>query len=101
MDGIVIIYLFIFALGAYHFLPAGGLGGGSSSLSGTNKNMKSYLSPEKTIRDRHPTSMKSSKDPPPPLPQTHLTYYQIQSFSSKCSKRKTLSLRPPNTETKI
>ena len=28
MDGIVIIYLFIFALGAYHFFPAGGLGGG-------------------------------------------------------------------------
>ena len=32
MDGIVIIYLFIFDLGAYHVLPAGGLGGGALHL---------------------------------------------------------------------
>ena len=101
MDGIVIIYLFIFALGAYHFLPAGVLGGGSSSLSGTSKNMKSYLSPEKTIRDRHPTSMKISKDPPPPTPTntSHLlsnTKLLVQMFQTKKFVTQTTEHRDKN-----
>ena len=93
--------LFIFALSAYHFLPAGEVGGGSSSLSGTSKNTKSYLSPEKTIRDRHPTSMKISKDPPPPTPTntSHLlsnTKLLVKMFQTKKCVTQTIKLKDKN-----